>query len=560
MNDKTPQDTAQEAALNDTSLREKTAVNRPSPVPQDSESQDEVPPRSLHGILWIICLASIISAVFLFSLDNTIVALLQPQIIEAFGSIDKLPWVAVSFALGSVSVNLLWGKLYGKFNNKLLFIAAVVLFEVGSALCGAAPNIDAFIVGRAICGVGGGGIYIGAINLLSVTTTTRERPLYISFIGLTWGTGTVLGPIIGGAFADSSATWRWAFYINLVIGGVAAPAYIFLLTPYQPEPEKTVLERIRELDVVGAVLVVGAFVSGFIALNFGGTVYPFASGSIIGSYVTSGVLWILFIVQQAFSILTTPEHRLFPADLVRIWELDILFAQTAAAITAAFIPIYFIPLFFQFVRGDTALEAGVRLLPYIFLQVAATIATGATLSKTGIYMPWYAFGGILVIIGSALVYTIDVGTSVSRIYGYSVILGIGAGSYSQLSFSVGQVKVPPNRIPDVTAFLSFGQLTGIALSLAIASSVFLNRATSSIHRLVPDASLQEIQAAIQGASSGFFNSLSQSTRDAVLAAVVKSMNDAYVLVITAGALTVALSIFMKREKLDLSGAVAGGGA
>ncbi|KAI0182174.1 major facilitator superfamily domain-containing protein, partial [Xylaria flabelliformis] len=186
MADQTPEETPQEGSPNSTSLREKT-VNQLSPDPQDSESQEEVPPRTLHGILWVICLASIISAVFLFSLDNTIVALLQPQIVEAFGSIDKLPWVAVSFALGSVSVNLLWGKIYGKFNNKLLFIAAVLLFEVGSAVCGAAPNINAFIVGRAICGVGGGGIYIGAINLLSVTTTTRERPLYISFIGLTWG-------------------------------------------------------------------------------------------------------------------------------------------------------------------------------------------------------------------------------------------------------------------------------------------------------------------------------------------------------------------------------------
>ncbi|KAI0543349.1 major facilitator superfamily-domain-containing protein [Xylaria curta] len=452
--------------------------------------------------------------VFLFFLDNTIVALLQPQIVEAFGSIDKLPWVAVSFALGSVSVNLLWGKLYGKFNNKLLFIAAVVLFELGSAVCSAAPNINALIVGRAICGVGGGGIYIGAVNLLSVTTTTRERPLYINFIGLTWGTGTVLGPIIGGAFADSSTTWRWAFYINLVIRGVATPAYIFLLPSYQLEPDKTTFERIRELDVVGAILVIGAFVSGFIALNFGGTVYAFGSGSII-----------------AYSIFTTPEHRLFPADLIRTWELDILFAQTAAAITAAFIPIYFIPLFFQFVRGDSALEAGVRLLPYIFLQVAATIATGAILSKTGIYMPWYTFGGVLVIIGSAPVYTIDVGTSVSRIYGYSVIL----------------------------AFLSFGQLTGIALSLAIANAVFLNRATFSIHGLVPDVSLQEIQAAIQGTSSNFFNNLTQSTREAVLVAVVKSMKDASVLVITAGTLTVALSIFMKKEKLDLNGVAARGG-
>ncbi|KAI1078228.1 major facilitator superfamily-domain-containing protein [Whalleya microplaca] len=530
---------------------------RAEALPEPKEPQE--PARKLHGILWVICVASIISAVFLFSLDNTIVALVQPQIIESFGSIEKLPWLSVSFALGNVAVNLPWGKLYGQFNNKIMFIIAVLLFEIGSAICGAAPNMDAFIIGRAICGVGGGGIYMGSMNLLSVTTTSQERPLYLSYIGLTWGTGTVLGPIIGGAFAISTATWRWAFYINLCIGALAAPALIFLLPSHNPRPGVSVGQRTRELDLIGTVLVIGGLVSGIIAIGFGGALYPWNSGQIIGSFVCSGVLWILFIVQQSFSIFTTPQRRLFPCDLVKNWELDILFAQVAAAISCAFIPIYFIPLYFQFVKNDAALQAGVRLLPYIILMVFSTVLSGAIVSKTGVYMPWFLGGSILAVIGSALMYTTTINTDIARIYGYTVILGFGVGSYSQLSFSVGQAKVGLERVADVTAFIGFGQMGGIALALSIANSVFLNRATIGIASVVPDAPVSEIQTAIQGAGNSFFESLSSSQRTAVLDAIVDSMNDAYILVMAGAALSVVLAVFMKRERLFFAdGAVAGG--
>ncbi|KAH6656000.1 major facilitator superfamily-domain-containing protein [Truncatella angustata] len=519
---------------------------------------DDKSPRKLSGIVWGICVAAILSSVFLFALDNTIVALVQPKILESFGEIEKLPWVSVSFALGSVAMNLLWGKLFGQFNGKKLFIAAVLLFEIGSAICGAAPTMNAFIVGRAICGVGGTGIYMGAMNLISVSTSTIERPLYLGFIGFTWGSGTVLGPIIGGAFSDSSATWRWAFYINLCIGALAAPAYFFLLPSHDPMPGVSVSKRASNIDYAGTILIIGAQVSGVMAISFGGSVYAWNSGQIIGCFVCAIVLWILFSLQQGYSIFTTPERRLFPGDLVRNWELDILFAQTAAAISCAFIPIYFIPLFFQFVRGDSALQAGVRLLPFVFLMVFATIMNGAIMSKFGYYMPWFLGGGILVVIGSALMYTITIDSSASQIYGYGILIGIGAGSYSQATFSVAQAKVPASRVAEATAFIGFAQMTGITLALSIATSVFLNKAVQGIQEVAPDTPLDVIHGAVQGAGSSFFESLSSADRIAVLQAIVHSLNDAYVLVMAGGALTVVLAICMKRERLFLE--ATGGGA
>jgi MFS family permease len=108
------------------------------------------------------------------------------------------------------------GKLYHQFNVKWLFIISIIIFEVGSAICGGANGMDLFIFGRALCGLGGSGMYGGSMTLMGMLTTIHERPVYVGWVSFTWGIGTVLGPIIGGAFADSSATWRWGFYINLV--------------------------------------------------------------------------------------------------------------------------------------------------------------------------------------------------------------------------------------------------------------------------------------------------------------------------------------------------------
>ena len=175
---------------------------------------DEVPPRDITGWKWAVVVAAILSSTFLFALDNTIVADVQPVIVTRFDAVSKLSWLSVAFLIGAAATNLVWGKVFGQFNAKWTYILCVLLFEAGSALCGGAPTINALIVGRAICGVGGSGMYVGVMTLLSVTTTIHERPMYVGGTGLTWGLGTVLGPIIGGAFTDSSA--GWVCYLNLL--------------------------------------------------------------------------------------------------------------------------------------------------------------------------------------------------------------------------------------------------------------------------------------------------------------------------------------------------------
>lgn len=444
--------------------------------------------------------------------------------------------------------------MFAQFDAKILYLINVFLFEAGSAICGAANTMNVLIFGRALAGFGGVGLYCGVMTLLSVTTTEHERPQYIALTGITWGLGTVLGPIIGGAFTDSSAGWRWAFYINLCVGAVLAPAFILYLPRYDPRPGVSLKKRFAEVDYTGAILICGAFVAGVMAIGFGGVIFAWNSGRIIGLFVTSGVLFILFGLQQTFVILTTKERRIFPIEFLGSRTMLLLFASTACASTATFIPIYFIPLFFQFVKNASALGAGVHLLPFVCVMVFTCIANGAIMSSTGYYSPWYLFGGIFTVIGEALLYTIGVSTSTPAVYGYTVLAGIGAGAFIQASFSVAQAKVGKELIPVAIGFITCAQVGGASISLAIANTVFLNGASNGIAAILPTIPIDEIHAAVAGAGSSFIKKLDARTQADVLHAIVQGMSKVWILGMTAGALVSVLSLLMRREKLFLKGA------
>lgn len=152
--------------------------------------------REIHGVKWALTVGAILSCVFLYALDTTVVADIQPDIIASLGDFQKFPWLATAYALPSTALVLIQSKIYGVFDIKWLYFGYVVCFEIGSAISGAAPTMNALIVGRIIAGIGGCGIYVGSLTFFSVVTTPKERPLYIALISPTWGIGTVLGPFV----------------------------------------------------------------------------------------------------------------------------------------------------------------------------------------------------------------------------------------------------------------------------------------------------------------------------------------------------------------------------
>ncbi|KAL8408917.1 hypothetical protein RB594_007378 [Gaeumannomyces avenae] len=529
-----------------------------SSTPKDAPDE---PPRDIHGVKWGLVIGALLSVLFLYALDNTVVANVQSKVVETFGRVDLVPWLGVSFALGSAATTLPWSKAYGTFSAKKLFIGSTVVFMAASALCGAAPTIDAFIIGRAIAGMGGCGMYMGLLTLLSVTTTNTERPTYLSLTGFIWGVGTVLGPVVGGSLGESAATWRWAFYLNLLVGVVVVPIYFILLPDFKPQQGVPLLTRFAQIDYLGTVLSIGCLLCIIMAMNLGGVLWDWDSGSSIGLLVASGVLAILFVLQQCFYIATSRENRLFPMHFWRSRTMIALFFTMMLATFGSFISIYYLPLYYQFTRGATAVETSVHLLPFILFLVAFNLVNGHFMGRTGYYYPWYIAGSALELIGGVLLYTVDENTSNAKIYGYTIILGTGVGCFCQAGFAVAQMKVAAAEIPYCVGFMTVGQMLGIVFGTGMAGAVFVNRAEQALAALFPNATKDDISNAIAGATSTLINSASPELRAEAIHGITRAIQQAFIPIIAAGAICLICSVVMKREKVftEKGQAVAMGG-
>jgi len=215
-----------------------------------------------------------------------------------------------------------------------------------------------------------------------------------------WGVGTVCGPVVGGGF--SLVNWRWGFYINLVFGALLLPTYLFVIPSANPMPDRKQSEKIVLMDWVGVIVSIGAMVTIVVAINLGGIVFPWNSGSIIALFVVSGILWIAFAVQQSFCLFTTKEKRLFPVLLLKQKMPVLLFIACAGGSSVSYMSTYWIPIYFQFAKGDTAIHTALRLLPFILTLIATMPLSGHLLSQYGWYKPWFVGGNTLVLITAIL--------------------------------------------------------------------------------------------------------------------------------------------------------------
>ena len=516
-----------------------------------STKPEEFPARTVRGVRWVLVCIALYVSTFIYGLDTTIAADVQGSVIEAFGHAEQLAWVGAGFPLGCVSVVLLGGVLYTSFNLKWVYIASLVLFELGSALCGAAPNMAALIVGRVIAGAGGGGVYAGCLNYFSGLTTPEERGLYIAGTGFSWGIGAVLGPIIGGSFVVSSATWRWAFYINLVVAAVFAPVYLFGIPSLHPVTGISVMDRIKKIDFVGVFLGAGVWVSFTMAFTMAGGQWPWNDGRTVGTIIAFVVTLIVYAIQQTFSIFTTADNRSFPIYLLRSRSQILLYIGSASSITSLFVVVYFIPIYFQFINNDSALQAAIRLLPSIIVTVCINLGVGHLLSKIKYYMPIFVVSGVFMTLGGALLTAyLEPNTPMSQIYGFTVITAVGSGLTLQIGYVVATVKAP-KRMGDALALQNVAQIGGSVIALVIAGQIFQSTATANLTKVLAGTGFTsaDIQSAIAGAQSHLFEELNGNLRDQAILAITQAIQRSFILVCVGGAVLTIAGLLMKREKL-----------
>jgi MFS family permease len=246
-----------------------TAELTTAPTTTSTKTNHEYP----TGLRLALVLSSLYISIFLISLDRLIITTAIPAITDEFDSLPDVGWYGSAYLLTSCAFQLLFGKLYSFYPIRTIFASSVVLFEVGSALCGAAPNSVAFIIGRAIQGVGSAGIFAGGIVVVVYAVPLHKRPFYQGLFGAVFGVSSILGPLVGGAFT-SNVTWRWCFYINLPFGGVALIIIILLLrVPDREETKLSTQAKLSQLDAVGTSALVPAVVSLLLALEWGGLTY-----------------------------------------------------------------------------------------------------------------------------------------------------------------------------------------------------------------------------------------------------------------------------------------------
>lgn len=293
-----------------------------------------------------------------------------------------------------------------------------MIFEIGSIICAAAPTSTAFIVGRAIAGFGCAGTSTGAILIFVDLLPLQKRPKYQGTIGASFGLASIAGPLLGGVLT-SKITWRWCFWINLPIGGLAILVLVLIL-PSNPPPKKhsgeTFIQRIMIFDPVGTVLLVPGLVLLLLALQWGSGEYGWESTRVIVSFVIGLVLLIGFTIVQFWA----KDNGTVPP---RILGQRSIAAATAASFglgSALIILTFYLPIWYQAIKGLPATDAGVRLLPYFLVTVVFVIGSGVLVSKIGYYTPVLIVGMAILIIGCGLFTTLQVDTSTAKSIGFQV--------------------------------------------------------------------------------------------------------------------------------------------
>lgn len=432
--------------------------------------------------------------------------------------------------LTNCAFQLSFGKLYSFYSVKTVFLTAVALFEIGSVICGAAPSSTAFIVGRAISGVGSAGIMSGAITVIVYAVPLHRRPLFQGLFGAVFGLASVVGPLLGGAFT-SKVTWRWCFYINLPFGGVAAIFIFFLLTI--PDRSTTHLpnrEKLAQMDFLGIFFLLPGVVCLLLALQWGGSKYDWNSGRIIALLVLAGVLAIAFVLVQIFR----PETATIPPRIFAQRSIAAGFCATFTVGASMMIVVYYLPIWFQAIEGVSAVDSGIRLLPLVLSMVLASISSGALIARVGYYTPFMLFGCMLLSIGAGLLTTLQINTSEGRWIGYQIIYGFGMGCTFQAPNLAAQTVLPTKDVPVGTSLMFFGQLLGGAIFTSVGSNVLSNEL---LKHLAGIPGINPAQLLSQGATG-----LTQGLAPSAVTPVLSAYNESLRVVLQVGLVMTCLTI------------------
>ncbi|PMD31482.1 MFS general substrate transporter [Hyaloscypha variabilis F] len=520
--------------------------NEPEPVvapeiaEEDQLNEDEYP----KGFQFAFILIALILSIFMVALDLTIVATAIPKITDEFKSVSQIGWYGSAFFLTVASFTSSWGKLFKYFTLKWTYLTAVFLFELGSLICAVAPTSTALIIGRAIAGLGAAGVGSGAFILVAFIAPPQKRPAYLGIIGASYGISAVIGPLLGGVFTEK-ATWRWCFYINLPIGGLAAAILvIFFRLPAHVKPaEATFREKMLQLDPIGIVLIMAAVICYVLALQWGGLTHPWSSSTIIGLFVGFGLLLLCFCFDQWYM----EERAMLPKRLLKDRYIHQGMAYSFTIAGTYFLVLYFLPIYFQVIDNVSPIQSGVRNLPLILAITLATIVSGVGITVTGRPMPFMIVAGVLSTVGVGLLFTLTIGSSSAKWIGYQVIAGLGLGLGFQVPVSAVQATLPQIDIPSGSAMIIFVQTIGGAFLVSAGEAAFESVLTKKLRQT--DPSVDPLKVIGTGATD-VRSTFAAKDIPFILRAYVDGIQTAFIVAIALAAACTVISFGTRWRKLQ----------
>ncbi len=440
---------------------------------RSSDATPESPESSSQGGSYLshkqilVVLSGLMAGMFMAALDQSIVGTALPRIVSDLHSLDKLSWVVTAYLLTSTASTPLWGKISDLYGRRLIFQAAIVTFTGASLLTGLSQNIDQLIIFRGIQGIGGGGLFALALATIGDVIPPRERGRYQGYFGAVFGTSSVLGPVLGGFFADGPG-WRWIFWINVPIG-IAALVVTSAALKLQH------VRRDHKIDYLGAAVIVAAVSSLLLYTSWAGPHRGWSSGIGLGLVAAGVVLVISFVFVELRA--TEP---IIPMSLFRqsVFASSNIFGFVIGF--AMFGSLIYIPLYLQVVDDMSPTRSGLGLLPLVVGLFTTSIGSGQIMSRTGRYKAFPILGALTVMVAMYLLSRLDTNSPYWQAGLAMYVMGAGLGFTMQIIVTVVQNSVDRRHMGTATSAVTFFRSMGGAFGVAVMGAVLASRLRSHI--------------------------------------------------------------------------------